>query len=63
MVYHHESITFYENRNYESSENNLVLPFATNPCDFRKLGNSVCKWNQSRPAHIQDSSSTSLPRD
>lgn len=25
----------------------MILPFATNPCDFRKLGNSVSKWNQS----------------
>ena len=23
-------------------KNNIILPFATNPCDFRKIGNSIC---------------------
>ena len=47
MVYHQEEITYYDaiDRKYESSENNMILPFATTMCDFRELGNSIGSWN------------------
>jgi hypothetical protein len=49
IVYHNEVITYHENNRFETCQNNIILPFATNPCDFRKLGNSVSAWNQRNP--------------
>jgi hypothetical protein len=48
-VYHHEVLTSYNRieRRYEPNENDIILPFATACCDFRKLGNSKGIWNHS----------------
>lgn len=63
MVYHKEDITFFDSieRRYETSQNNIILPFATNMCDFRELGNSIGTWNESNPAPTQSSTSTTPP--
>ena len=49
IVYHYEELTSYNKieKKYDSHENDIVLPFATELCDFRKLGNSKGIWNQS----------------
>jgi len=49
MIFHSEALTYFDagERKYESSNNDIILPFATKCCNFRELGNSRGYWNQS----------------
>lgn len=49
-------------RKYESTENDILLPFATACCDFRQLGNSKGVWNQSNLPPMQKYISTTQRR-
>ena len=47
-IYKDETTTFYDKKaaKYESATNDLILPFGTNCCDFRKVGDSRGIWNE-----------------
>ena len=49
VVYHTEQLTSYNKveKKFTPHRNDLILPFATNLCDFRKQGSARGNWNQS----------------